>query len=58
MKGWETSVSITQIADMKGWETSVCITQNLTTSMETWYVAYVIPYNYIDKVHLDLKYIQ
>ncbi len=37
---------------------SICITQNLTTSMETWYVAYVIPYNYIDKVHLDLKYIQ
>lgn len=37
---------------------SICITQNLTTSMETWYVAYIIPYNYIDKVHLDLKYIQ
>lgn len=40
------------------YELSVQISQNLTEVLETWQVAYIIPQDYMDKVQLDLKYIQ
>ena len=37
---------------------SVRIYQNMTSVVETWYVAYVIPKEYVGKIDLDIEYIE
>ena len=37
---------------------SIRIYQNMTTVVETWYVAYVIPKEYVGKIDLDIEYIE
>ena len=40
-----------------GYHLSIRIRTDFTDFMETWYVAYVIPKEYTNKVDLDIEYI-
>ena len=40
-----------------GYHLSIRIRTDFTDFMETWYVAYVIPKEYANKVDLDIEYI-